>query len=241
MNELMRIELNHNQEPCVSGRDLHEFLEVGTPYHIWFPRMLEYGFTEDVDFCTEMFESTGGRPGTDHVVKLDMAKELSMIQRTDKGKLARQYFIAVEKEFNSPEKVMARALKFADATINQLSIDIKVKDQQIAELQPKATYYDLILQNKDLISMTAIAKDYGMSATQMNRTLHDLGVQYKQSSVWFLYQKHANKGYTSTKTHSYLKENGNIGTRVHTYWTQKGRLFLYDLLKDEGIIPLIER
>lgn len=241
MNELIKVEVNENQEPVISGRELHEFLEVGTAYKDWFPRMVEYGFVEDLDFCSILSESTGGRPKKDHIIKLDMAKELSMIQRTERGKQARQYFISVEKEYNSPEKVMARALKIADDTIKNLRIENKVQQQQIQEFKPKATYYDLVLQNKDLISMSAIAKDYGKSATAFNKLLNELGVQYKQGKIWLLYQKHSNKGYTSTKTHVYSKAGGEVGTAVHTYWTQKGRLFIYDLLKNEGVLPLIEQ
>ena len=86
MDELIKIEVNENQEPVISGRALHEFLEVKTSYKDWFPRMVEYGFTEGTDFCSILSESTGGRPATDHAIKLDMAKELAMIQRTEKGK-----------------------------------------------------------------------------------------------------------------------------------------------------------
>lgn len=122
-----------------------------------------------------------------------------------------------------------------------LRLENKVQEQQIAELKPKASYYDLVLQCKDLLSMTEIAKDYGMSAKGMNSKLHELGVQYKQSGIWFLYAKYQDKGYTQTKTQNYNKPDGTQGVSTHTYWSQKGRLFLYDLLKDNGILPMIER
>ena len=241
MDELIKIEVNENQEPVISGRALHEFLEVKTSYKDWFPRMVEYGFTEGTDFCSILSESTGGRPATDHAIKLDMAKELAMIQRTEKGKQARQYFIQIEKDYNSPEKIMARALQIAEKELSTLRLECKVQSQQIAELKPKASYYDLVLQCKDLLSMTEIAKDYGMSAKGMNSKLHELGVQYKQSGIWFLYAKYQDKGYTQTKTQYYIKPDGTQGVSTHTYWSQKGRLFLYDLLKDNGILPMIER
>lgn len=241
MDELIKIEVNENQEPVISGRALHNFLEVATPYDKWFPRMVEYGFTEGTDFSTFLSESTGGRPATDHAVKLNMAKELAMIQRTEKGKQARQYFIKVEEEYNSPEKIMARALQIAEKELSALRLECKVQSQQIAELKPKASYYDLVLQCKDLLSMTEIAKDYGMSAKGMNKLLHDLGVQYKQSGIWFLYSKYQSEGYTQTKTQNYNKPDGTQGVTTHTYWSQKGRLFLYDLLKDNGVLPMIER
>lgn len=122
-----------------------------------------------------------------------------------------------------------------------LLLDNKVKDQQIAELQPKASYYDIVLQCKDLVSITKIAKEYGMSGQKMNDLLHEWGIQYKQSDIWLLYQKYAPYGYTQTKTNNYSKEDGTQGARPHMYWTQKGRFFLYETLKSKGIIPLIER
>ena len=121
-----------------------------------------------------------------------------------------------------------------------LRLENKVQEQQIAELKPKASYYDLVLQCKDLLSMTEIAKDYGMSAKGMNKLLHDLGVQYKQSGIWFLYSKYQSNGYTQTKTQNYSKPDGSQGVTTHTYWTQKGRLFLYELLKANEILPMIE-
>ena len=179
---------------------------------------------------------------------MDMAKQICMLQRTDKGMELRQYFIDLEKAWNTPEQIMARALRMADQSIENLKERCKflggqVEEQQkiIEDLQPKATYYDLILQCPDLVSTTEIAKDYGMSAKKFNSLLHDLKVQFKQSGVWFLYQKYAGFGYTKSKTHNYSDENGIQHSRQHMYWTQKGRLFLYEYLKGMNIVPLIER
>lgn len=119
-----------------------------------------------------------------------------------------------------------------------LELQTAQQRQIIHELQPKATYYDLCLQNKTLLSVTKIAKDYGMSGNALNSLLHELGVQYKQGDVWLLYQKHADKGYTQSKTHVIDSER----SAFHTYWTQSGRLFIYELLKQQkGILPIIER
>ena len=248
MNELIKITTNEVGEPTVLGRELHEFLGVETPYRIWFPRMLEYGFTEGKDFNPYKNVRVGeegnrevARELTDHLLTIDMAKEICMIQRTEVGKQARQYFIQVEKDYNSPEKNMARALRIAEKELSTLKLENKVQAQQIAELQPKATYYDLILQCPSLLSVTEIAKDYGLSAKGLNKILHDNGIQYSQSGVWFLYAKYQDKGYTSTKTQNYNRPDGTQGSRVHTYWTQKGRIFLYGLLKEIGYLPLIER
>ena len=123
----------------------------------------------------------------------------------------------------------------------QLQLTVSVQTQQIAELQPKASYYDVVLNCKDLLSITDIAKDYGKSGKWLNKHLYEKGVQFKQAGIWLLYQKYAEQGYTSTKTQPYAGSDGEVHSKVHTYWTQKGRLFIYELLKAEGILPIVER
>ena len=247
MDELIRINYD-SERPTVNGRDLHDALQVKTAYKDWFPRMCEYGFSEGADFCSFLSESSGGRPAVNHQLTIDMAKQLCMIQRTDIGRKFRQYFIQVEEAWNSPEAVMARVLQFANQQLAplrhqnmELTDTIDVQNQQILEMKPKVSYYDVVLNCKDLISTSAIAKDYGKSAIWMNRYLHEKGVQFKQGDIWLLYQKYAQKGYTSTKTHSYPGTDGETHTKVHTYWTQKGRLFIYELMKSDGMMPLIEK
>lgn len=151
MNELINVTLNDSHEPVVSGRQLHEALEVKTPYDKWFPRMTEYGFTENEDFSTFLSQSTGGRRATDHVIKLDMAKEIAMIQRTDKGKEVRQYFIQIEKDFNSPEKIMARALLMADKKVHKL-------EAQIEADKPKVLFADAVSASHTSILVGDLAK-----------------------------------------------------------------------------------
>lgn len=134
-----------------------------------------------------------------------------------------------------------QALKKERAEKEVLVLSNKVQEQQIAELKPKATYYDVVLQSNELLTITVIAKDYGFTAQRMNELLHDLKVQFKQAAIWFIYERYADNGYTCTKTKTFCKSNGTLGTKVHTYWTQKGRLFIYGLLKEQGILPMIER
>lgn len=242
MQELIPIQLNQNQEPVVSGRELHELLGVKTKFKDWFPRMCEYGFSENLDYTPLIFEHPQNKqPVTDYVIKLDMAKEISMLQRNEQGKKVRQYFIEVEKEYNSPEKIMARALRIAENTINNLTLENKQQKQQLLELKPKADYTDLILNNKSLVTITQIAKDYGMSGNRMNDLLHSLGVQYKQSGQWLLYSKHQRSGYTHSETVPIKHKDGKETVKMNTKWTQKGRLFIYDLLKRNGYLPLIEQ
>lgn len=172
-----------------------------------------------------------------------------MIQRSEAGRKFRQYFIKVEEAWNSPEAVMARALQFAN---NQLSLvkkqnlelleTVAVQNQQIAEMKPKASYYDVVLNCKDLVAISVIAKDYGWTANYMNQYLHKKGIQFKQGKkIWLLYKEYAEMGLTSTKTHTYSGSNGSTHSRSHTYWTQKGRLFIYDLLKKDGIVPIMKQ
>lgn len=123
----------------------------------------------------------------------------------------------------------------------QLELSNKVKDQQISELKPKADYYDVILKNKGLATINAIAKDYGMSGASLNKKLHELGVQYKQGDIWLLYSKYQDKGYTQSQTIDIKRSDGRPDVTMHTKWTQKGRFFIYGLLKDNGILPMIER
>lgn len=145
-------------------------------------------------------------------------------------------------------ELMAKALMVAQKTIEARTEEVKslqmlnaVQQQQIAELNPKATYYDLVLQCPDLISVTEIAKDYGKSAKWLNKILSENKVQYKQRGVWLLYQKYAEKGYTSTKKEPFIDAKGIQHTKPHTYWTQKGRLFLYEFLKGLGYLPIVEQ
>lgn len=161
MNNLIKIEVNENQEPIVSGRELHEVLEIETPYAKWFGRMVEYGFTENVDFISlgqNCPKPQGGRPETNHAIKLDMAKEIAMIQRNEKGKEVRQYFIQVEKDFNSPEKIMARALMLADKQIKTLQIENAEQKKTIEEQKPKVLFADSVETAKTSILIGEFAK-----------------------------------------------------------------------------------
>lgn len=151
MNVPLKINVNENQEQTVSGRELHAFLEIETAYTRWFERMLPFGFVEGVDFLPKVAESTGGRPSTDHILKLDMAKELCMLARNEKGKQARHYFLEVEREWNSPEKVMARALYIANRKLAETS-------KQLEEAKPKIIFADAVSASKSTMLIGDLAK-----------------------------------------------------------------------------------
>ncbi|MCC0683185.1 phage antirepressor KilAC domain-containing protein [Clostridioides sp. ZZV14-6345] len=123
----------------------------------------------------------------------------------------------------------------------KLQLEGKMKDQVIKELKPKADYTDMILKNKGLVTITQIAKDYGMSGKEMNKILHERGIQYKQSGQWLLYKQYQGKGYTHSETIDITRSDGMTDVKMTTKWTQKGRLFLYDLLKTNNILPDIEK
>lgn len=134
-----------------------------------------------------------------------------------------------------------QALKEEREQRQLLQFECNKQKQIIGELKPKADYTDIILQSKSLVTVTQIAKDYGMSGTAMNEMLHHYGVQYKQSGQWLLYSKYHNNGFTHSETVTITHSDGRTGTVMNTKWTQKGRLFIYNLLKSYGVLPVIER
>lgn len=159
MNEIITVNYD-NEQPTVSARELHEFLEVGADFRHWFPRMCEYGFEEDKDFRTFLTESSGGRPAQDAEITIDMAKELCMLQRNDKGKQARQYFLQLERDWNSPEKVMARALQIANKRIHTLS-------EKIEQDAPKVLFADSVATAKTSILIFDLAKIIKQNGVEM--------------------------------------------------------------------------
>ncbi|MCJ0933649.1 phage antirepressor [Mammaliicoccus lentus] len=169
--------------------------------------------------------------------KLDSAKRFKRWVTSEVLPVIRKHGIyatdsVIEQTMKNPDYIITVLTEFKKERESRL-----VAEQQVQELKPKATYYDLVLQNKSLLSVSKIAKDYGMSAMRMNKLLHELGVQYKQGDIWLLYAKYQDKGYTQTSTYALDEEHSKVSTK----WTQKGRLFIYDLLKDKGILPTIEK
>jgi prophage antirepressor-like protein len=151
---------------------------------------------------------------------------------------------AMDDIVNNTDALIEALQAFKAERLQRMALESEnaVQRQQLSEMKPKASYYDVVLNSPDLVSITEIAKDYGWSAQRMNEYLHGRGIQFRQGGrIWILYQKYAQKGLTSTKTHTYPASDGTVHTKVHTYWTQKGRLFIYDLLKADGILPTMER
>lgn len=252
MNGLIKVNFDTQ---TVSARDLHENVGSTERFSAWFNRQLQYGFIENEDYTsvkvlTEV-QNNGGiqeKDLQDYNLSVDMAKQICMIQKNEKAKKIRQYFLDLEKAWNTPEQIFARALKMAETKISELKqhtcvleTELKANKQIIGELKPKADYTDIILNNKGLVTITQIAKDYGMSGKALNAILYTLGVQYKQSDQWLLYSKYHSEGYTHSKTIDIAHTDGTPDVRMSTKWTQKGRLFLYGLLKTNGYLPVIEQ
>lgn len=158
MNTMIQIHYENADRPTVSGRELWEALEVETPYKKWFDRMAEYGFSENLDFWTNLSESTGGRPSTDHQLTIPMAKELCMLQRTEKGKFWRQYFIGVEEKWNSPEAIMARALQLSNVKLKQLETTVTDLQKQVEQDKPKVLFADSVTASSSSILIGELAK-----------------------------------------------------------------------------------
>lgn len=224
MTELIKIEANENMEPVVRGRDLHKMLGVATAYKDWFPRMCEYGFIEGQDFSSFLSESTGGRPAVDHLIKIDMAKELCMIQRTEKGKQARQYFIQIEKDYNSPEKIMARALRIAEQELSTLKIEN-------AEMKPKALFADAVSASHTSILIGELAKLIKQNGVDIGQTrlfewLRDKGYLMKSGSSRNMpTQRSMEQGLFEIKESSYINSEGVTVVTKTTKVTGKGQIY----------------
>lgn len=234
MEELIKITRGENGKNLVSARELHEFLGVKTAYKDWFPRMCEYGFVENQDYTLVAQKRATNNPKNpittlyDHAISVAMAKELSMIQRNEKGKQARQYFIMCEEKFKEitrkqlPENYLA-ALKAL----------VKAEEEK-ALMQPQVEYYQKVLNPGDsqfvkLVSITAIAKDLGMTAQKLNKTLNELHVIYKSGDSWVLYAEHEDK----------IPEYADYAINEYSQslkYTEKGRKWIVDLLTDAGLV-----
>lgn len=221
MNELIKISYENAERPTVSGRELHDALEVETPYHKWFPRMCEYGFSELEDFWTKMSESTGGRPSTDHQLTIPMAKEICMLQRSEKGKQFRQYFIRVEEAWNSPEMIMKRALEIANEKVKVLRVSVSqlTVDKQI--MQPKADYFDELVDRNLLTGIRETAKELKVKPNTFVNFLLDKKYLYRDKKGKLMpYAKPMENGLFEIKEFSNEK-TGFSSTQV--FITPKGK------------------
>lgn len=233
MNELIEIKLNETNDPVVSGRDLYKFLNIGTRYNDWIPRMLDFGFIENIDYVTVTQKKVTAQGNEisyiDHIMTLDMAKHIAMVQRNNRGMQIRDYFLEIERKFKDPTYIMARALKYSEITIQKQLEEIKGLTLRIEQDKPKTEYYDKVLNTSNEMTTTVIAKSLGISAQALNRFLHNEGIIYKQSDSWFFYTKYQDKGYGAIATVTYMNKEGVECTKHYLKWTEKGREFIVNL------------
>lgn len=243
MEELMKVQVKNDRQ-LVSARDLYKGLGLKGRFSRWFKTNSEL-FTENEDFykCTSSTVVNNGavRELDDYLLTIEMAKQLAMMARTEKSKLYREYFLDLERKWNSPEMVMHRALEFSNARIKQLKLENKNLSIQLEESNKKADYLDVILGTPDALAISQIAADYGYGAVSFNRLLHKVGIQHRVNGQWILYRAYMGKNYVTTKPFVYKDHKGNDRTSLSTYWTQAGRKLIYDVLKENDILPLIER
>lgn len=261
--------IEHDGKQAVNARELHQKLGSKQDFSTWIKNRIEkYGFVENQDF--EVFHkimenSNGGRSRIEYALSLDMAKELCMIENNEQGRLFRKYFIEVEKkvrmqsvpslpDFTNPA-IAARA--WADQFEKNQVLTLENKQQkeelvkasqeivglsaQITTMKPKTTYFDVMMKNKSTSVITSMAQDYGMSPQAFNKLLHELGIQHKVSDQWVLYRQYLDKGYVNSEPVTITHNDGKQTIKYNTKWTQKGRFFLYEFLKEKGILPLIEK
>lgn len=228
MNELIKISYENAERPTVSGRELHEVLEVKTAYKDWFPRMCEYGFTEGEDFNplkNEQVRTEGNRQVsrelTDHQLTIPMAKEICMLQRSEKGKQFRQYFIRVEEAWNSPEMIMKRALEIANEKVKALQVSVSqlTVDKQI--MQPKADYFDELVDRNLLTGIRETAKELKVKQNTFVNFLLDKKYLYRDKKGKLMpYAKPMENGLFEVKEFSNEK-TGFSSTQV--FITPKGK------------------
>ena len=240
MTELVKVEIKDGEQ-LVSARELHEFLEIGSKFNDWFKRMCEYGFIENEDFVaiTQKKVTAQGNESEyiDYILKISMAKEISMIQRNEKGKQARIYFIECERRLKELpmdsymiEDRVERAKKWIEEEENrkQLALEVKQKEEIIVAQAPKVEYYEKVLDTSTCYTVTQVAKLYETTAVSLNKILQNQGIQFYQSGQWQLYSKYQGKGYADIRTHKL--DNGT--TRKSLVWTEKGIEFIGRVLEE---------
>lgn len=228
-----------NDEPHFVGKDIADTLGYkdtsdALKRHVDEEDKLTRGFTDSGQSRYMTIINESGLYSLILKSKLPSAKKFKRWVTSEVLPTIRKHgMYATEDLLNDPDLLIQVATQLKEERTNRL-----IAEQRVNELQPKADYYDKILANKSLMTISVIAKNYGMSANKMNRTLHKLGVQYKQGKTWLLYSKHQDKGWTHTEM---LEVAGTDKLQPSTKWTQKGHIAIYELLKKNDILPTIER
>lgn len=243
MEQLIKVSVQNDQQ-LVSARDLYKGLGIKRRFSAWWEQNSK-DFEENNDFQRVLIstprENRGSIELQDYALTIDMAKQLCLLSRTKKGKEYREYLIEIEKKWNDPQNVVQRAMDILHSENLQLKLENKSLSRQLEESNKKASYLDVILGTTDAMVTTQIAMDYGYSAVKFNKLLHQLGIQHKVNGQWILYKAYMGKKYTTTKLHTYTDKHGKDHAKPLTAWTQKGRRLIYDILRENDVLPLIER
>ena len=244
MNELIKIEVKDGQQ-LVSGRELHEFLEIKTPYTQWFERMCEYGFVENTDYIlvsqkSESSNITGIKVVQDHLMTLNMAKEISMLQRNEKGKQARQYFIKCEEAWNSPEMILARANQIQSHMIEDYTKKIEVLENKVKEDKPKVIFADAVATSQSSILIGDLAKlikqngvDTGQKRLFEWMRENEFLIKQKGESYNMPTQKSMNLGLFEIKERTVLNPDGSIRISKTPKVTGKGQQYFVNVFLSE--------
>nr|DAJ54840.1 MAG TPA: antirepressor protein [Caudoviricetes sp.] len=242
-SELIKVTVQNDQQ-LVSARELHKGLGIKRRFSAWWEQN-SAEFEENIDFQPVLIstprENRGSIELQDYALTIDMAKQLCLLSRTKKGKEYREYLIEIEKKWNDPQNIVQRAIDILHSENLQLKLENKSLSRQLEESNKKASYLDVILGTTDAMLTTQIAMDYGYSAREFNKLLHRMKIQHKVNGQWILYKAYMGKKYTTTKMYSYIDKHGKDHAKPLTAWTQRGRRLIYDLLKENDVLPLIER
>lgn len=239
MNELIKV-VYDNDRPTVSGRELHEKLEIATQYTKWFERMAEYGFTEKEDYIAisqKRLTAQGNETTfTDHQLTLEMAKQICMIQRTETGKRYREYFLEIEKMWNSPEYVMARAVKMSDRKIALLSGQLAEANKQIEEAKPKIEYYDTIASSEGLTSIRETAKLFDVKEKDFKALLLATYLYRDAHKRMMPRAEYMNENAAFAVCETVITTPVGSRTTVYTKITPRGRQLLHAACRKKGLI-----
>lgn len=242
-SELIKVTVQNDQQ-LISARDLHKGLGLKRQFTDWWKQNSK-DFENGTDYTSTLTSVNVGngaiREVQDYALTIDMAKQLCLLSRTKKGKEYREYLIEVEKKWNDPQSIVQRAIDILKSENLQLKLENKNLTRQLEESNKKANYLDVILGTTDAILTTQIAMDYGYSAREFNKLLNRIKIQHKVNGQWILYKSYMGKNYTTTKLYSYTDKYGKDHSKPLTAWTQRGRRLIYDVLKENGLLPLIER
>lgn len=251
MTQLIKLTENNGQT-VVSARDLYDFLKPQTKFPDWITRCLSYSFIKDVDYQAVLkFEKhsngVGGTNTKDYALTLDCAKEIAMIQRTEKGKEARQYFIQCEKRLEalkiaalkkvqpSDDEIILQSQQILIKRVEAIKMQLVYANDTIAQQAPIVKYAETVLDSETGIPITIIAKELGMSAIMLNRKLEQMDIQYKVKGTWVLKAKYQDKGYDINQDVPYLDKNNKMQSKINMNWSEAGRMFIHQKLNPKLI------